>query len=137
MRKLGASLLAGLLFGLGLALAGMTLPSRVLGFLDMAGAWDPSLALVMVGAIAVHAALGRVIRGREKPLFEARFHLPTRADIDRRLVTGAALFGVGWGLVGLCPGPALVSAATGAPWAVVFVTAMAAGMVAQRKLDGR
>ena len=137
MKKLAASLVAGLLFGLGLALAGMTLPSKVLGFLDVTGDWDPSLALVMGGAIAVHATLQRLIRRRERPLFDARFHLPTRTDIDRRLVVGAALFGVGWGLVGLCPGPALVTAATGAPWALVFVVAMAAGMLLQRALEER
>ncbi len=134
MTRLGSSLLAGLLFGLGLALAGMTLPSRVLGFLDVTGPWDPSLALVMVSAIAVHLPLQRVIRGRGRPLFDTRFHLPTGARIDRRLVVGSALFGVGWGLAGSCPGPALVSAATGAPWALSFVAAMAVGMVAQRVL---
>lgn len=137
MKKLGSSLLSGLLFGVGLALSSMTLPSKVLAFLDITGAWDPSLALVMVGAIGVHATLYPWIRGLHRPLFDERFHLPTRTDIDRRLVVGAVMFGAGWGLVGLCPGPALVSAATGAPWAMAFVVAMAAGMMLQQALDER
>ena len=87
------SLLAGLLFGGGLVLSGMTQPSKVIGFLDLAGAWDPSLALVMVGAIAVHFVLLRVVLRRNAPLFEDRFHLPTRRDIDARLISGAVLFG--------------------------------------------
>ncbi len=123
------TLFSGALFGLGLALSGMTLPERVIGFLDFAGTWNPSLALVMVGAISVHLVLLRVITRRKAPLFDARFHLPTRRDIDARLVIGAALFGVGWGLGGFCPGPGLVSLAAGVFPAIVFVAAMTAGML--------
>ena len=120
---------AGSLFAVGLAISGMTRPSKVVGFLDIAGAWDPSLAFVMIGAIAVHFVAHRLIRRRASPIFDAKFHLPTRKDIDLRLVLGAALFGVGWGLGGFCPGPALVTAAGGAFGALVFVGAMAAGML--------
>lgn len=127
-----ASLVAGALFGAGLIISGMTDPARVVGFLDLAGRWDPSLAFVMVGAIVVHFTLFRVIKGRKAPLFEERFHLPTRRDIDLRLVVGAALFGVGWGMGGFCPGPALVSAAAGVFPALVFVAAMTAGMFLER-----
>src|SRR6185295_7370618 len=98
----------------GLAVSGMTRPSKVVGFLDVFGAWDASLAFVMVGAIGVHAVLQRVIARRGSPLFEDRFHLPTRRDVDARLLAGAAVFGVGWGLGGFCPGPGLVAAASGA-----------------------
>lgn len=126
-----ASLGAGALFGLGLGVAGMTSPAKVRGFLDVTGAWDPSLALVMVGAIAVHVVLHRAIRHRPSPLFHARFHLPTKADLDGGLVVGAALFGVGWGLGGYCPGPGIVSLATGSATAVTFVLAMVVGMALQ------
>ena len=120
---------AGSLFAVGLAISGMTKPSKVVGFLDIAGAWDPSLAFVMIGAIAVHFLAQRLIRRRAFPVFDTKFHLPTRKDIDVRLLLGAALFGVGWGLGGFCPGPALVTAAGGAMGALVFVGAMTAGML--------
>ena len=94
------ALVSGLLFGLGLGLSGMTLPSKVIGFLDVTGAWDASLAFVMIGAIAVHAVLFRVVTRRVSPLFDAEFHIPSRRDVDGPLVLGAALFGVGWGLGG-------------------------------------
>lgn len=110
----------------------MTLPSKVVGFLDLAGAWDASLAFVMIGAIAVHFVLYRVIARRRSPLFDASFHLPTRKDIDRRLVAGAALFGVGWGLGGFCPGPGLVSAGAGSLNAIVFVVGMTLGMLLEQ-----
>ena len=122
---------AGALFAVGLAISGMTLPSKVTGFLDVAGAWDASLAFVMVGAIAVHFVAQRLVRKRSAPLFDTKFHLPTRKDIDGRLVAGAALFGIGWGLGGYCPGPGLVSAASGAPAAIVFVVGMTIGMLAE------
>lgn len=122
---------AGALFAVGLAVSGMTLPSKVTGFLDVAGAWDASLAFVMMGAIAVHFVAQRIIRKRPMPLFDTKFHLPTRKDIDPRLVAGAALFGVGWGLGGYCPGPGLVSAASGSPGALVFVFGMTMGMLAE------
>lgn len=129
MRSRVLSLLAGLVFGVGLALAGMTRPSKVIGFLDIGGNWDPSLGLVMVGAIAVHFVAFRVVTRRPAPLFDDRFHLPTRRDADPRLVTGALLFGVGWGVGGFCPGPAITSAASGTFPAIVFVAAMTAGMI--------
>jgi uncharacterized membrane protein YedE/YeeE len=106
----------------------MTQPAKVTGFLDVAGDWDPSLALVMVGAIAVHAVLYRLILRRPAPLLDASFHVPVRRDVDAPLVVGAAIFGVGWGLGGVCPGPAVVCVASGAPTALVFVLAMFVGM---------
>lgn len=125
--------LAGLVFGLGLLLSGMTHPERVLDFLDVGaprGGWDPALAVVMGTALLVHAPLGALVR-RGKPRFSPAFHLPTRRDLDRPLVVGALIFGAGWGLAGLCPGPALVSAAGGSVDALVFVAAMTLGMFAQ------
>jgi hypothetical protein len=101
-----AALACGLVFGAGLALSGMTNPAKVLAFLDVAGAWDATLAFVMGGALAVNAAAYAATRRRASPLFADAFALPTRRDLDARLLGGAALFGVGWGLVGLCPGPA-------------------------------
>jgi len=100
---------AGLLFAVGLGVSGMTQHAKVFRFLDVTGDWDPSLALVMVGAIAVHAATLRLILGRERPLFASRFALPTRTDLEPRLVAGAAVFGVGWGIAGYCPGPAVTA----------------------------
>lgn len=135
MRPALTALGAGALFALGLGISGMTQPAKVLGFLDVTGRWDPTLAFVMIGALAVHAVLYRVIRRRRAPLFDSRFDVPTRRDVDLRLVAGAALFGVGWGLSGQCPGPALTNLATGAPTALVFVVAMAVGMVLHRRVD--
>ena len=128
----------GLLFGLGLVLSGMSNPATVLGFLDVAaigsGAWDPRLAFVLVGAVGV-AALGyRAVLQRQHPVFADAFHLPTATAIDARLAFGAAIFGVGWGLVGFCPGPAFVALGTGAPSAFLFVAAMLVGMAAARAL---
>ncbi len=122
------SFASGVLFAIGLAVAGMTEPSKVVGFLDFFGAWDPSLALVMVGAIGVNLVLFRLIQRRERPRFAVRFYLPTRRDIDVRLVGGAAIFGAGWGLSGFCPAPSLMSVATGNGPVLVFVATMAAGM---------
>jgi hypothetical protein len=132
MAPLLAAFAAGLLFALGLGLGGMTQPSKVIGFLDVAGAWDPSLALVMVAALAVYAPAYRLITRRRAPLLAARFLVPTRRDIDLALLVGAVLFGVGWGLVGFCPGPAIVALASGRPTAVTFVIAMVAGMAIHR-----
>lgn len=123
--------LAGILFGIGLAISGMTKPDKVVGFLDLFGAWDASLAFVMAGAVAVHLVLYRLITRRAHPLFDTRFHLPTRKDLDGRLLLGAGLFGVGWALAGYCPGPGLVSGASGALPALVFV----AGLVFGTKLE--
>jgi uncharacterized membrane protein YedE/YeeE len=119
---------AGLLFAAGLGVGGMTQPAKVIGFLDVAGDWDPSLAFVMLGAIALHATTVRWILRRRAPLFAVRFALPTRGDIDAQLVAGAALFGAGWGLIGYCPGPAVTALGGGLPAAAIFVPAMIAGM---------
>ncbi len=126
---------AGALFAVGLVVGGMTDPGKVVGFLDFAGRWDPSLMFVMGGAVMVHFVLFRLVLKRPTPVFDAKFHLPTRRDVDLRLVLGAALFGIGWGLGGYCPGPGLVSIASGGVAPVLFVAAMAAGMWLQRSLD--
>lgn len=118
----------GLLFGWGLLISGMTDPGKVIGFLDLAGAWDPSLALVMGGAIAVGIVAFATARKRTTSLLGGALHLPARKDIDRRLVIGSLLFGAGWGLAGFCPGPAIVSMAAGEAKALLFVAAMLAGM---------
>lgn len=125
----------GVVFALGLGIGGMTEPARVLAFLDAAGAWDPSLAFVMAGAVAVYGAAFPLVMRRGRPVLGAAFGVPTRRDLDPRLVGGAAIFGLGWGLGGLCPGPALVALASGAPRAVLFVAAMLAGMAVQRWSD--
>jgi uncharacterized protein len=128
-----AALGAGALFGIGLAISGMAKPAKVVGFLDVFGDWDASLAFVMGGAVLVHFALYRLIMRRRSPLFDVRFHVPTRKDIDARLVGGAAIFGVGWGLGGFCPGPGLVSAAGGAVASIVFVVGMTVGAWLQQR----
>ncbi|WP_337786101.1 DUF6691 family protein [Ramlibacter lithotrophicus] len=120
--------LVGLLFGLGLILSGMTDPGKVLGFLDIAGAWDPSLAFVMGGAIAVAFFAFALARRRTTAFLGGAMHLPGNAPIDRRLLIGALVFGVGWGLAGFCPGPAVVAAGAGVTEALVFTLAMIAGM---------
>lgn len=122
----------GFVFALGLGLGGMTQPARVLAFLDAAGAWDPSLAFVMFGAVAVYGVAFPFVVRRGRPVFAASFGVPTRRDLDGRLLAGAALFGVGWGLAGLCPGPALTTLASGEPRAALFVAAMLIGMLLQR-----
>lgn len=118
----------GLLFGLGLILAGMTDPGKVIGFLDLAGAWDPSLALVMGGAIAVGVGAFAVARRRTTALLGGPMRLPRGGDVDRRVVVGSLVFGVGWGLAGFCPGPALVALGAGHWQAALFTAAMLAGM---------
>jgi uncharacterized membrane protein YedE/YeeE len=122
------SLLAGLVFGIGLIVSGMANPAKVLGFLDLTGSWDPSLAFVMAGAIAVGAVAFTVARRRASSFLGLPMKLPTADKIDRRLIVGGLLFGIGWGLAGFCPGPALVALGMGLPKAVVFVMAMLAGM---------
>ncbi|CAI8792260.1 Sulf_transp domain-containing protein [Pseudomonas sp. IT-P253] len=122
------SWMAGLIFGIGLLVSGMTNPAKVLGFLDVAGAWDPSLAFVMAGAIAVAAVGFKVARKRTRSLLGLPMNLPTARHIDRRLVIGSMLFGVGWGLAGICPGPSLILLGSGIPKGAVFVMAMLAGM---------
>lgn len=128
LRKL-AALAAGLLFGLGLIVSGMADPAKVLGFLDLAGHWDPSLALVMAGAIAIGMPAFTLARRRSRSLLGAPMQLPTARGIDRRLVLGSVLFGVGWGLAGICPGPALVLLGMGSLKGLAFVMAMLAGML--------
>jgi uncharacterized protein len=120
----------GLLFGLGLILGGMTDPGKVLAFLDLAGAWDPSLAFVMAGAIAVGVVAFAAARRRTKAILGGVMALPQRRDIDRRLIVGSLVFGIGWGLAGFCPGPAIVAAGGGFWQAWLFVAAMLAGMAA-------
>ena len=122
------ALITGLVFGIGLIVAGMTNPAKVLGFLDLAGRWDPSLALVMAGAILVALPAFRIAAKRRQSLLGEPMHLPTATRIDRRLVLGSLAFGAGWGLAGFCPGPALASLATGAVQPLIFCAAMLAGM---------
>ncbi|MGO4329595.1 DUF6691 family protein [Cupriavidus sp. 2TAF22] len=124
-----SALLAGLVFGFGLILAGMANPAKVLGFLDLAGAWDPSLALVMGGAVAVGLAAFALARRRSASWLGLPMQLPATRQIDRRLLAGSLLFGIGWGLAGICPGPALVLLGSGVWQGMVFVLAMLAGMV--------
>ncbi len=119
----------GLLFGIGLILSGMTDPGKVIGFLDLFGAWDPSLALVMGGAILVGVFAFAVAKKRTTTFLGGALKLPTTSNIDKRLVAGSLLFGAGWGLAGFCPGPALVSLGSGQPKAAVFVLAMLVGMM--------
>ena len=133
-RRLIPALAAGTLFGAGLTVSGMTDPKRVRGFLDLFGRWDPTLAFVMGGAVLVMAVTWRFRKRMGHPLFAERFVLPDRSDLDARLILGSVLFGVGWGIAGLCPGPAIASLAF-APAAVLpFVVAMLAGMAIHRLL---
>jgi uncharacterized membrane protein YedE/YeeE len=127
MRPL-ASLLAGIVFGLGLVISGLADPAKVLNFLDVAGNWDPSLAFVMAGAVATTWLGYRLVLVQPKPAYDACFHLPGSTVIDRRLLAGAAVFGVGWGLAGYCPGPAITALPLLNPSTLVFVVAMLLGM---------
>lgn len=129
--------ITGLVFGLGLILSGMTDPSKVLGFLDLAGNWDPSLAFVMGGAILVGSFAFHFAKGRPKALLGDAMRLPTATQIDKRLVLGGLTFGVGWGLAGYCPGPALTSLAQGGIKPVIFVIAMLAGMAVYEMWEQR
>ena len=122
------ALATGLIFGLGLILSGMTDPSKVIGFLDLTGQWDPSLAFVMGGAILVGLVAFQFAKGREKSLLGDLMRLPTARQVDRRLVLGSLAFGIGWGLAGYCPGPALVAVAQGGMQPLIFMAAMLAGM---------
>ncbi len=126
----------GALFAVGLAISGMTDPARVLGFLDITGAWDPSLAFVMIGAIGVHAPLAYLISKRRAPLLAPAF-APLAKIVDARLIVGAAIFGAGWGIAGYCPGPAIVSLVGGSLAGVAFVAAMVAGMWLARQIGAR
>ncbi len=129
--------LIGLLFGFGLILSGMTDPGKVIGFLDLFGQWDPSLAFVMGGAIVVGFFAFSMAKRRTQNFLGGAMRLPTSQDIDKRLVIGSLVFGAGWGLAGFCPGPALVSLGAGQDKAVVFVIAMVLGMLAFEWLEGR
>jgi uncharacterized protein len=122
----------GLLFGIGLVISGMGDPAKVLNFLDLFGTWDPSLAFVMGGAVIVAFFGYRMVLKRPAPIADDRFHLPTRKDIDGRIIVGPAIFGVGWGLGGFCPGPALTALGLGATGTLAFVPAMILGMWAAR-----
>ena len=130
-----AEFVVGLLFGLGLMLSGMTDPGKVIGFLDLFGTWDPSLALVMGGAIMVGFFAFTVAKKRTSTFLGGALRLPTNMDLDKKLVIGSLLFGAGWGLAGFCPGPALVSMADGQPKALVFVLAMLVGMLGFELMD--
>ncbi|MEW6637604.1 MAG: DUF6691 family protein [Actinomycetota bacterium] len=139
--RLLVALLSGVLFGLGLAVSGMINPAKVIGFLDVAGDWDPTLALVMGGALLVTTPFFRLVLKRPRPVLADRFRLPTKSDLDGRLLGGAALFGVGWGLGGFCPGPAVAALApafaTGLMPVFAFVGAMLAGMALYKLLFER
>ena len=126
--KTAVSFICGIVFALGLGISGMTQPSKVIGFLDFAGAWDASLAFVMVGGIGVFFLAYQMSLRMGAPLLAAEFAIPKRTDLDARLILGAAIFGAGWGLGGFCPGPAITSLASGAPPVFVFVASMAAGI---------
>jgi uncharacterized protein len=136
-----AAFAAGLVFGVGLILSGMTDPAKVIGFLDIAGNWDPSLAFVMAGAIAVGVFAFAFARKRSASFLGNAIHLPTRRDVDLRLLLGSVVFGLGWGLAGFCPGPALVASAAGETKAALFVLAMLVGMAiftaAERRSSGQ
>ncbi len=123
-----AALLSGLLFGAGLAVSGMVNPAKVLNFLDLAGSFDATLLFVLGGAVVTTFIGYRLVLRQDRPLFAARFQLPTRTDIDARLIAGAAIFGIGWGLAGFCPGPAIAAVVSLRPEPFIFLIAMAAGM---------
>lgn len=129
------ALSSGLLFGTGLVVSGMTRPSKVIGFLDVFGAWDATLLCVMAGAIAVHSVAYAIARRKSSPLLAPAFHIPTRRDIDAKLLVGAAVFGVGWGLSGFCPGPSVVAVASGRAGVLLFVIGMLAGLYGAAKLQ--
>lgn len=126
--------LLGILFGFGLSLSEMTNPERVLGFLDVTGTWDPTLLLVMIGALIISIPSFQLLRKIEQPVLEKKFFMPTLKDIDLKLISGACLFGIGWGLAGLCPGPAVVVLATLDASAVIFMFSMLAGMIIHKIL---
>ncbi|MGE3474363.1 MAG: DUF6691 family protein [Rhodospirillaceae bacterium] len=136
MPRILGGLIAGLLFGAGLSMSGMMNPAKVIGFLDITGNWDPSLAFVMLGGLIVTALGYKFVLRRDRPLFETGFAVPARRDIDPSLLLGAGLFGLGWGLAGYCPGPALAGIGFGNIETLTFVAAMLAGMIAARRSAG-
>lgn len=131
------SLLVGLIFALGLGLSGMTQVQVVRGFLDVTGEWNLNLLGVMAGAISVHALLFFVIKQRSSPLLDQKFHLPTKRDLDLRLISGAALFGIGWGWTGICPGPGIVAAVSGHAHVLLFVASMLIGMAIFKAVEAK
>lgn len=128
MKLILSAFFSALVFGVGLGIAGMTLPTKVIGFLDVTGAWDPSLAFVMIGAIAVHGVSYRLIMRRSSPVLTPKFFIPSRRDLDAKLLLGALIFGIGWGLGGFCPGPAIVASVSGHASVLIFVASMVAGI---------
>ena len=128
MKHLTTVFMAGFVFALGLGVSGMTDADKVIGFLNLAGEWDPALGFVMIGAIGAHMATFKRVTSRHSPLFAETFRIPTRTDIDLRLVVGCGLFGIGWALGGYCPGPGLVSSVSGSPAALIFVAGLLGGM---------
>ncbi len=137
MKVLASSLFCGLIFGLGLIIAGMSNPARVLNFLDWSANWDATLAFVMGGAIAIAGPGIYWVRKRHRPLFTDKFDIPSSTKIDKKLIGGAAIFGIGWGIGGFCPGPGVVALATLQPDVVLFVVAMLVGMLAQHWLKSK
>lgn len=131
------SLIAGVVFGAGLTIGGMTDPARVRGFLDLFGDWDPTLAFVMGGALVVMAIAWRVVPGMARPVFEDNFHIPTASELTPKLIGGAVLFGVGWGIAGLCPGPGFAALAIEPASAAIFVVSMMVGMALLRLTEGK
>lgn len=136
-KRLVPPLASGILFGAGLTIGGMTSPERVRGFLDVFGRWDPTLAFVMAGAVLVMAIAWRAQARMQAPLFGGKFSLPDRSDLDSKLIIGSAMFGIGWGLAGLCPGPAIAGLALGFWQTWLFVAAMLAGMLGHRFFAAR
>ena len=124
--------LSGLLFSFGLSISGMTEPQNILAFLDITGDWNPNLMFVMVGAIGVYSIMFPVVSKKKKPIFDSQFHLPTANKIDKKLLVGATLFGTGWGVTGLCPGPGWVGLVSSTPYSVIFFITMLSGMVLSR-----
>ena len=134
--RIFAALVCGIVFGLGLAISGMMNPAKVIGFLDVTGSWDPTLAFVMGGALLVTVPAYRLILGRGHPVLAGGFSLPSNTRLDTPLILGSALFGVGWGLVGFCPGPAVAAVVTGLPAVLGFAAAMVAGMALHAWVSG-
>ena len=135
--RLATAFIIGLIFGTGIAVSGMINPAKVLNFFDFAGSWDPSLAFVMAGALAVVIPGYRLVLARPAPSLEPRFHLPQNRAIDTRLILGSAAFGIGWGLAGFCPGGALPAIGTGDPLVLLFVASLICGLLVARWLQGR
>jgi uncharacterized protein len=135
--RLVSAFAIGLIFGLGIAVSGMINPAKVLNFFDLAGTWDPSLAFVMGGALAIAIPGYRLVLGRPAPAFEPRFQLPDTQKIDRRLILGSATFGIGWGIAGFCPGGALPALGTGRAEVFLFIAALIGGLVIARLLQSR